>query len=370
MKTIVFLSHFDGNLYLFRLPIMRRLSELGWRVIALVPRGNYSGAFAERGIEHIHYRINRAGLNPFGSMATIIELVRKLKAIKPDILHCFTVKPNLYGAIAGKFAGVKTTYATVTGMGSFFIERSLKARLVSFIILCGYRLAGRLCAKILFQNSDDLSYFVDRRVVPQEKAKLLGSSGIDTDRWQRSGERKNDRISILFVGRLIKHKGIFELLEAAANLKARYGESIEFVIVGASDRGNLFNADLKRVNAYGRVASFVGAQDDVWRFYNDADIFVLPSYREGVPRTVLEAMSMSLPVVTTDAIGCRETIEQEESGLFVPIGDSHALEKALERLIDDRALREKMGKAARCRALKLFDIKAVINRYLALYEHQ
>ncbi|MDR2151821.1 MAG: glycosyltransferase family 4 protein [Helicobacteraceae bacterium] len=367
-KTIVFLSHFDGNLYLFRLPIMRRLAQIGWRVIALVPSGEYSAKFADDNIEHIDYKIARSSLNPFAEAAVVFRLRKALKIIKPDILQCFTAKPNLYGAIAGKAADVKTIYAAVTGLGSFFIDESLKAKIVKTIILFGYKLIGLICKQILFQNQDDLNMFIDRKIIKRDKAFMIGSSGVDINYWTRSQNEKNaDKTTILFVGRLIKHKGIFDLLKAAKNLKAKFGDRVEFIIVGGSDRGNFSNASDEAFEAYRSIAVFEGEQKDVKTYYDRADIFVLPSYREGIPRSILEAQAMSLPVITTDTVGCRDAIENGATGFLVPVCDSVALEAAIERLIVDRSLRKKMGEAARERAKKLFDINVVIERYLTLY---
>ncbi|MDR1451820.1 MAG: glycosyltransferase family 4 protein [Helicobacteraceae bacterium] len=367
-KTIVFLSHFDGNLYLFRLPVMRALVKIGWRVIALTPSGEYSGEFAKYGAEHIDYKINRSGLNPFGEAAAIFRLRDVLKKIKPDILHCFAAKPNIYGAIAGKMAGARQIYATVTGLGSFFIDDSLKAGAVKTIILFGYRLIGFFCAKILFQNDDDLRFFTDNGVVKADKALMIGSSGVDIEYWKRSkASAEKHNVVVLFVGRLIAHKGVFELLAAAKNLKQKFGDQIEFVIVGGGDRGNLSNVGEEAFKAYKQIVFFAGEQRFVKPYYDRADIFVLPSYREGAPRAVLEAQSMSLPVVTTDTIGCRDAIENHVTGLLVPVKDSSALEAAIESLFADKALRKTMGDRARLRAEKLFDANLVVKRYLALY---
>ncbi|MDR0664958.1 MAG: glycosyltransferase family 4 protein [Helicobacteraceae bacterium] len=367
-QTIVFLSHFDGNLYLFRLPIMRALARSGWRVVALVPSGEYSAKFAEFGVEHIDYKINRSGLNPFAEAAVIFRISKALKKIKPDILQCFTAKPNIYGAIAGKIAGVKNIYCAVTGLGSFFADNSLKSKALRAIILFGYKICAKLCVKILFQNNDDLNLFVDKKIAKKYKVLLIGSSGVDINYWRKSPEAKNDNaIAVLFVGRLIKHKGIFELLEAARNLKRKFGEKIKFIIVGGGDKGNLFNASGEAFSEYESIAVFEGEQKEVKPYYDRADIFVLPSYREGMPRAVLEAQAMSLPVVTTDAIGCRDAIENGVTGILVPVGDAEAIEKAIERLVADKTLRKKMGEAARERAEKLFDVNIVIKRYLTLY---
>lgn len=368
-KTIVFLSHFDGNLYLFRLPVMEALARKGWRVIALCPAGEYSDRFAAHGIEQISYTVDRAGLNPLKELKTLLAIRTILKNIRPDILHTFTVKPNLYGAIAGRLAGVKTIFVTVTGLGSFFIDRTPKARLIRAVILIGYRLIAPLASRVLFQNEDDRALFVRKKIVPENKTVLIGSSGIDTALWQPA-QKPAGPVTVLFVGRLLVHKGVLELMIAAKNLKARHGENLRFILVGDPDCGNPSSIDAATLQNWKneRLADFPGWQTDPRPWYEGADIFALPSHREGLPRTVLEAMAMGLPVVTTDAPGCRDTIENGVSGLLFPVGDAAALESALETLIANETLRRQMGEAARARAARLFDVRAVVERYLQLYD--
>ena len=368
-KTIVFLSHFDGNLFLFRLPVMQALVQKGWRVIALCPAGEYSDRFKNHGIEHIGYGVDRAGLNPFRELKTLQELRALLKTLRPDILHAFTVKPNLYGAIAGQLAGVKTIFVTVTGLGSFFIDRTFKSRLIRAVILAGYRLISPLCSRMLFQNEDDRALFVGKKIVNKNKTALIGSSGIDTAQWQPVS-RVAGPITVLFVGRLLVHKGVPELMAAAKNLKARYGETVRFILVGDLDKGNPSSIDETVLQSWktAGLAEFPGWQQDPRPWYERADIFVLPSHREGLPRTTIEAMAMGLAIVTSDAVGCRETIEHEKSGLMFQTGNGAELEAALARLINNEALRHKLGQAARRRAETRFDIRAVVARYLELYE--
>lgn len=368
-KTIVFLSHFDGNLFLFRLPVMEALARKGWRVIALCPAGEYSARFKDHSIEHIGYGVDRAGLNPLKELKTLWAIRKILKSLRPDILHTFTVKPNLYGAIAGRLAGVKTMVITVTGLGSFFIDSGIKSRLIRAVIRAGYRLIAPLVSRVLFQNEDDRALFIREKIVRENKTVLIGSSGIDTTLWQPA-QKPAGPITVLFVGRLLVHKGVPELMIAAKNLKTRHGEAVRFVLVGDLDAGNPSSIDAATLQNWKNenLADFPGWQQNPRPWYERADIFVLPSHREGLPRTVIEAMAMGLPVVTTDAPGCRDTIEDRVSGLLFPIGDAVALESALETLIADETLRRQMGEAARARAVKLFDVRAVVDRYLALYD--
>lgn len=367
-KTIVYLSHYDGNLYLFRLPIMEAMKNRGYRVIALVPSGEYNEALKNSGIEVINYEIVRESINPLKELFTIHRIYKKIKEINPEILHTFTAKPNLYGAIAGKFAGVKKIFITVTGLGSFFIDTTIRSRLIRSIIISWYKIASKIATKTLFQNSDDLGFFVESNITKKDKTILIGSSGIDTNVWQKTTKNNLEIVNILFVGRVIAHKGIIELLTAYFNLLERYN-NIHLTIVGDIDSGNHFALDselLEEMKSSENI-TITDWQKETKKYYENSDIFVLPSYREGVPRTVIEAMSMSLAIITTDSVGCRDTITHEKSGFLVPVKDAKALEEALEKLIIDKELREKFGAEARIEAVQNHDINIVINRYLDLY---
>jgi N,N'-diacetylbacillosaminyl-diphospho-undecaprenol alpha-1,3-N-acetylgalactosaminyltransferase len=366
-KTIVFLSHFDGNLYLFRLPIMEALAQKGWRVIALCPSGEYSDRFAAHNITHINYRVDRAGLNPLSELKTLCQIRTILKQLQPDILHAFTAKPNLYGAIAGRLAGVKRIFISVTGLGSFFLESDLKSRLVRMLILALYRLAARLSVAVVFQNRDDRALFIQKRIVREKQAILIPGSGIDTTHYKPLDRASNEKPVVLFVGRLIAHKGIYEFLEAARAI----GERARFIVVGSIDAGNPWSLSQEAIDRFSqeRVAEFVGWCDPK-PYFKQADIFVLPSYREGLPRTAIEAAAMGLAIVTTDSVGCRESVIDQKTGILVKPQDTHALKKAIEKLIDQPEKRAAMGEAGRKLAIERFDIRQIVTAYLALYDPQ
>ena len=355
---IAFLSHLDLNLYLFRLPIMKELVKRGYKVYAITPKGEVSHKFGEYGIEVVDYKINRASLNPLNELKTIKNLKEKVENLNLDILHSFTHKPNIYGS----FVEAKNFVQTVTGLGSFFIYDEFKSKVIRKVILTGYKFSSKRAKKVIFQNSDDLKMFVDLGIIEKEKALLVKSSGIDTNEWQVKSEKckvKNEKLKVLMIARVIRDKGVEEYIKAAEMLKGK----AEFLYVGDKDTGNknTFNPDWKSVK-------YLGFRSDVKELIEKADIVVLPSYREGVPRTLIEAASMGKPIVTTNAPGCREVVEDGINGFLVPIKDYKSLAKKIEILIDNPALREEFGKNSRIKAVKEFDIKAVVNQYLRVYE--
>ncbi|WP_024787516.1 MULTISPECIES: N,N'-diacetylbacillosaminyl-diphospho-undecaprenol alpha-1,3-N-acetylgalactosaminyltransferase [unclassified Lebetimonas] len=360
---IAFLSHFDLNLYLFRLPIMKELIKRGNEVYAVCPKGNVFDEFKDYGVNAVEYKIDRGSLNPFKEIETIRNIKKVIKSIKPDILHTFMHKPNIYGNLVFH----KNTINTITGLGSFFIYNDLKSKIIRNIIETGYKFTAKSSKKVIFQNSDDLELFINKNIIPREKAVLIKSSGIDTTEWKMEdlGFRiedlgiKKDKPTVLMIARVIKDKGVEEYIKAAELLK----EKANFLYVGDVDKGNknTFLPDWKNVK-------FLGFRRDIKELISICDIFVLPSYREGVPRTLLEAASMSKPIVTTNAPGCREVVEDNKNGFLVSVRDYKTLAKKIEILIDNTELREEFGRYSREKAVNDFDIKVVVDKYLKVYE--
>lgn len=362
---IAFLSHLDRNLYLFRLPIMLELLRLGHEVFALSPDGEDLKKMADMGIKTVVYRIERGSLNPFRELSTIRAVYDAVKPLGLDVLHTFTVKPNIYGTIAGTLAKVPLIVNSVTGLGSYYIDDSFKARAVRFVIEMLYSRSFKLSHRVIFQNSDDMRYFVEKGLVDSKKATLIQGSGIDTLAWSPVEKKASDRIIVLMVARALAHKGAREYYEAARLIFARRSD-VRFLYAGGVDRGNPSALDERFMDGE-KAVEYMGEREDIRQIMAKADIFVLPSYREGMPRTILEACSMGIAVVTTDAPGCNQAVEDGKNGILVPVGDAAGLAAAIERLCDDSALREKMGREGRNKALQEFDVKVVVKKHLKVY---
>lgn len=368
---IVFLSHLDRNLYRFRLPIMKRLVELGCEVYALCPEGEYSGRFAAVGVRHAGYRIERSGLNPFREIAVVASLARELRRIEPDLVHTFTMKPNIYGALAASWAGVGKKVASVTGLGSFYVEPPASASAAAFRwgLDRFYAFALSRVDRVIFQNPDDREELVRLGVCRAAQCVLIPGSGVDTVRFAPVEKPGGKPVVITMAARLIRDKGVGEFLAAAERLKARFGDEVVFQLAGDEDKGNPWAADRARLASCEErgVIRRLGYVEDIPGLLRGTDIYVLPSYREGTPVSVLEAMSAGLAVVTTDAVGCRETVVHEQSGLLVPVKDAAALASALERLVADPELRLRFGRAARRRVEDVFAVEKVVAAHLDVY---
>jgi len=361
--TIAFLSHLDLNLYLFRLPVMRRLVQLGHTVYAVCPEGEYFNRFEKLGIRAVSYPIERDSLNPLRELGTILKIRAILKELDPDIVHSFMHKPNIYGA----FGAPKHCIQTVTGAGSFFLDETLHSRLVRSVISGLYRFSGRFVDRVIFQNADDLKLFTGKRIVDPDRARLVRSSGIDVRRFVPSDRPEHllkesgideTKPVVLMIARVLRDKGVLEYIEAAERLKER----ANFLYVGDYDRGN--KSSLRP--EWGAVRA-LGFRENVAEWIALSDLVVLPSYREGVPRTLLEAAAMGKAIVTTDVPGCREVVRQGENGLLVPARDAEALSEAVASLLDDPEARRRMGKRSREIAVEEFAVDHVVEQYLKIY---
>ena len=368
---IVFLSHLDRNLYRFRLPIMKRLVELGCEVSALCPEGEYSDRFASVGVRHAGYRIERSGLNPFREVAVVASLARELRRIAPALVHTFTMKPNIYGALAANWAGVGKKIASVTGLGSFYVEPPSSAAAAAFRwgLDRFYSFAMRRIDRVIFQNPDDREELLRLGVCRPVQCVLIPGSGVDTVRFAPAEKPAGKSVVITMAARLIRDKGVEEFLTAAERLKARFGDEVVFQLAGEEDKGNPWAADRARLASCAErgVIRPLGYVTDMPELLRGTDIYVLPSYREGTPVSVLEAMSAGLPVVTTDAVGCRETAVHERSGLLVPVRDAEALAAAIARLVIDPELRRRFGVEARRRVEDVFAVEKVVAAHLDVY---
>ena len=372
---IAFLSHLDLNLYLFRLPIMQKLVEEGHTVYAVCPRGDKFDLFNKYGIDAVAYSIDRGSLNPFKEMKSIYNIYKAIKPLELDILHTFTAKPNIYGTIAGKFAKVPTIINLVEGLGSFYVEDTRKSIFMRKVIETLYRRVFVFSQKVVFVNSDDPQYLMEKKVISEDKIKIIRSVGIDTQQFApnaidqqtqdtlRESLNLQDNIVVLMVARTIWHKGVKEFYKAASMLKAN--QNLQFILAGDIDEGNPSSVDRDFLND--GCVLWLGHRDDIMALTAISDIYVLPSYREGVPRTLLEAASMQKPIVTTDTVGCREVVDNGYNGYLVSVKDAQALAQKIEILIRDEKKRNIMGENGRIMAMKEFDVKNIVKQYLELY---
>jgi N,N'-diacetylbacillosaminyl-diphospho-undecaprenol alpha-1,3-N-acetylgalactosaminyltransferase len=292
------------------------------------------------------------------------------------MLHTFTAKPNIYGTLAGKMAKVPTIINLVEGLGSFYLEDSAKNIVVRTLIEKLYKLVFLMSDKVVFVNADDPAYLESKGVIKRSQIQVIKSVGIDTAEFDPNLVNKEQiealrdelqigsKIVVLMVARAIWHKGVREYYEAAKLLAD--DKNVQFVLVGDTDEGNPSSADESFLNS-GNVL-WLGHRDDVLELTAMADIYVLPSYREGVPRTLLEAASMAKPIITTNTVGCREVVKDGKNGFLVTVKNSEMLSKKIEYLLNNVSERNIMGENGRIMAINEFDIQQVVKQYLELYQ--
>ena len=351
------------NIYNFRLGLVRALLATGHQVFAIAPNDGFIDKVLATGCQYIPLRnLSRKGTNPIQDFKLVWELRRIYKREQIDVALHYTIKPNIYGSFA--CVGLKThSIATVTGLGSSFLKKGPTRRIVNLL----YSGAFKRARVVAFQNKEDKQLFEDMGLVSQQKTQQIRGSGIKTDYFRPLPKTKeSSNFIFLFVGRLLYDKGVTEYLEAAKLCKTKYPNT-EFWLVGKIDRDNPSAVDSKTIQEYHRegVINYMGVSHDVCSIMRNADCVVLPSYREGLPRVILEGLAMAKPIITTDAAGCRETIRDGHNGFMVPVKNVEALTQAMQKM---HALspkeRQKMGKHGREMALAEFDEPIIIQRYL------
>jgi glycosyltransferase involved in cell wall biosynthesis len=369
----IFYANTDWYLFNFRLATALELKSHGHEVVMLSPPGEFGGRFAALGFRWIPLQMDRASLNPLREAATLQRLVRGLKAERPDVLHIFTVKCAVYGALAARAARVPAVVNAVAGMGYVFTSDRAHARALRPVVKALMRgTLGNGHSRLILQNPDDADAFVRSRMVAAERIRVIRSSGVNTSRFipqQRGGERKPLRV--LLAARLLWEKGIGEFVEASRMLKSE-GRDIQFLLAGMPDYGNPRSVRLEQVEQWARegTVDWLRHVDDMPALMSSVDVMALPSYyREGVPRSLIEGAASGLALVTTNLAGCREVVgEDGVDGLHVEPRDPRSLADALKRLDDDRDLVARLGAIAREKALAHFDERAVIRSTIDVYD--
>jgi glycosyltransferase involved in cell wall biosynthesis len=305
-------------------------------------------------------------MNPLRDAVDVFRLSRLIKRFAPDVaLNCY-IKPVIYGSIAAWFAGVPKRFSMIEGMGYVFLDdpESLtwRRRALRWAVSRLYKVALGLNHKAFFLNQDDIAQFVDGGIVVERRVVRLDGIGLDLNHYTPVPSVMRP-VTFLLIARMLREKGVYDFVEAARQVRARYVQ-VRFLLVGGTDTnpGSLTEAELRSWVSEGLV-EWLGQVKDVRPWFAQASVFVLPSYREGMPRCSLEAMAMGRPVITTDSIGCRETVQDGVNGFFVPVRDPAALAQAMMRFVESPDLIVKMGQEGRRIAEERFDVHA-INRQI------
>ncbi|HET8701822.1 MAG TPA: glycosyltransferase family 4 protein, partial [Nitrococcus sp.] len=347
----------------FRSRLIERLLDRGWAVSVAAPPDDYSSEPILRRCDYRPLPFSRRGTNPLYELATLFRIAQLLKAVRPDIVLTWTPKPNIYAALLSTLLGVEVV-PNIAGLGTAFIRQGMLSRAVSLLYYCSLK----RCRRVFFQNDDDQRLFVSNGWVSRSAAERLPGSGVDLRRFVPTPLPCRNETVLLFAGRLLADKGLRELIAATRKLKTE-GCHLRLLVAGFVDAGNPSGISQEEVGSWQReeLIEYLGPIKDICPVIAQADCVVLPSYREGVPRILLEAAAMARPVITTDAIGCRDAVVAGETGFLCRARDADSLAAAMRNVLrlsyDQRA---DMGRRGRRFVEAHFDEQNVLARYMAV----
>ena len=368
-KTILFVVNSPKFFLSHRLPIALQALEAGFQVHVVSADGPDVRNIKSMGFTHHVVPFVRSGHNLLNELSILIKLVKLFRRLRPKLLHLITIKPVLWGGIAARLAGVKSVVSAVSGLGTVFLADSFGARLRRGLVTLLYRAAFKQKRLVvIFQNPDDRDALLSAKALQSEQARMIRGSGVNLADYSCSPQPVGKPV-VVMAARLLRDKGVLEFVEAAKLLQNR-GIEVEMRLIGSLDPGNttsLTKQELEYLKNESLV-ELMGFRKDIAAQYAAANIVCLPSYREGLPKSLVEAAACGRAVVTTDVPGCRDAIIPGVTGLLVPVKDPVALADAIQRLIEDPDLRQRMGKAGRELAEKEFAIEKIVTEHLEIYQ--
>jgi glycosyltransferase involved in cell wall biosynthesis len=360
-NKIAIVANTTWNIYNFRLNILEILLKNNFEIYVIAPVDKYI-FYKEKYPQVTHIQLKHLGrdsTNPIKDITLFFEFVKIYRQLKPDLVLHYTVKPNIYGGLASGYLKIPSI-AVVTGLGYAFIHNGFIKKISKLL----YQLSSKFHKRIIFENQDDKKLFIDEKLIPEHKGLSIKGCGVNTHFFSPAKlKHEHDKLIFTFIGRLLYDKGVLEFVEAAKIINSKYN-NIEFWLIGEIDYSNpaMVREDDLVTWIKNDTIKYLGFKENIKKYIALSDCIVLPSYREGLPKTIIEAMSMEKVVLATDTAGCREAIEHGKNGLLVPIRDSGALALAIEQMInlkyEDRL---SMGKEGRKKALTEFDDKLIAN---------
>ncbi len=348
------------NIFNFRMGLVNRLIESGHEVIAIAPKDAYSANIIAAGCEYINLTMDSRGVNPIKDAALTIELFRIYKRINPDVILHFTIKPNIYGTLAARFLKIPVIN-NVSGLGTVFLWDNFASK----VALWMYKIAFKSANFVFFQNREDEKHFIDKVGIRNMQSGILPGSGIDISVFKPNGYVKNEDFTFILIARLLIDKGIEEFVEAVRILKKK-GLKARFLVFGNIEANHKRAISIDKVSAWAKegIIEYKGVTDNIREQVGHSDCVVLPSYREGTPRTLLEGGSMAKPLIATDVPGCNNVVISGYNGLLCNAKDSAHLAKQMEHLMSlPTAEIEAMGQNSRKLVVEKYDENIVIDKY-------
>lgn len=356
-----FLSH--------RLPVALAAQTEGWDVTIVTVNTGKFHTIKEQGLRAIDLPMNRSGMNIFEELKTLRFLYKLYKEERPVVVHHVGMKAILWGTLAAKFCHLQGVVNAISGLGCFFTDdnNGLLLKLMLKVLKFSHNRSNLLC---IFQNKDDLELYVKSGIIGHCQSRFIKGSGVDLKEFCYTPEPSDGKIKVILTARMIVEKGIFLLTEAAERLRNKYEENVEFLLVGGLDDhpGAVTEQQLKSV-CDGKYIQWLGYRRDVCDLLKQSNIVAFPSfYMEGLPKSLIEADAIGRPIVTSNSVGCKETVIDGVNGFLIKPKDVEALTEKLDLLISDATLRRKMGRESRKYAEKYFDIEVVKKRHLDIYK--
>ncbi len=360
MKIALF-ANTSWNLWNFRMGLIKALQKAGHEVIAIAPTDDYSSKLTSLVSVYYPISIDGKGSNPINDLKIVKQQYSILKKSKPDVVLQFTIKPNIYGTLAAKMAGIPVIN-NVSGLGTVFLNKGLVAKTALLL----YRLAFRFPAKVFFQNEDDRKLFIKKRLTRESLTAVLPGSGVNLAKFKPTQFHRNEPFEFLMIARLIRDKGVREYVEASKILKSKNIKAV-FRLMGFTDFESPYGISKEELQNWvseGYI-QYEGTTDDTAAMLHKTDCVVLPSYREGTSKVLLEALASGKPIVTTDVPGCRETVIVGKNGFLCESGRPESLADQMEKLFDlDNATLESFGKVSRNLAESTYNEQLVFDLYL------
>ncbi|TRO10075.1 glycosyltransferase family 1 protein [Ectopseudomonas mendocina] len=370
MKRFSIVSSYARSLHNFRGDLVRKINMSGFQVDCLGPIASSSDLQKIQGLggNYIPYRVDRNGLNPFNDFRMFASLFLYFWRCKPDAVMAYTIKPIIWSGIALQFMRGSKFYALITGLGFAFEGFGFKRSVLRHIVSVLYKISLCRAEKVIFQNPDDMRYFVSHGIVDVSKCVLIPGSGVDAEYFSYKPLPVEGDLVFLMISRLLVEKGVRFYVAAARLIKSRY-PNVRFTLLGPLD-SSPDAIDLEEVKTWcdEGIIEYLGETDDVRPFINDCHVFVLPSfYGEGLPRTILEAMSVGRPILTTDNVGCRETVFENQNGFLVPVRDTGALADRMNWFVEHQDELESMGLRSRDLVMTHFEVDIINNMFLRVF---
>lgn len=369
-RSVLFVVNDLGFFLSHRLPLALGAQKSGYRVAVATPDSDRVRELNNAGIEHVPVSMTRSGANPMSELRTVMQLARVIAQRKPDVLHLVTIKPVIYGGLAARIVRAKAVVYAIPGLGHVFASRGLFASVRRVMVRVAYKFAlGHANSRAIFQNPDDLQTFVKHGLLPQGKTRLIPGSGVDPDEFDLPSIKHNEPPVVLLACRMLREKGVFEFIDAARIVK-RLQPNVRFILAGDVDTGNpssLTADELRGAESEG-VVEWLGFQTDIRGVLEQSTIACLPSYAEGLPKSLIEAASCRRPIVTTNVPGCRDIVNDGRNGLLVPPRDAGPLAEAILKLVVNPGLARQMGEEGRAKVLSGFTVGSVVEQTARVYE--